>query len=172
MPSTARLGLMVPLLVCAACRAGSPAGATIEFWAMGREGEVVAQLMPGFEHRTPGVRVHVQQIPWSAAHEKLLTAFVGDVMPDVFQVGTTWVPELAALDALAPVDTRLASSRVTAAADYFAGVLDANVIDHVTYGVPWYVDTRVLFYRTDLLARAGVTQPPTSWATWLDAMQR
>jgi multiple sugar transport system substrate-binding protein len=32
--------------------------------------------------------------------------------------------------------------------------------------VPWYVDTRLLFYRTDLLAAAGFTQPPHTWAEW------
>ena len=64
---------------------------------MGREGEVVEQMMPEFERRHPGVHVRVQQIPWSAAHEKLLTAWVGGAMPDVFQAGNTWLPELVAL---------------------------------------------------------------------------
>jgi multiple sugar transport system substrate-binding protein len=164
-----RLGLVVSLLLCAACRAASAAPVVIEFWAMGREGEVVQQLVPGFEQRTPGVRVRVQQIPWSAAHEKLLTAFVGDAMPDVFQAGNTWLPELVALDAVAPLDARVAA---TAASDDFPGIRDTNVIDGATYGVPWYVDTRLLFYRSDLLAQAGVTQPPSSWDTWLDAMAR
>ena len=59
----------------------------------------------------PGGRVRVQQIPWSAAHEKLLTAYVGGAMPDVVQVGNTWIPELVALGALAPLDARLATSR-------------------------------------------------------------
>src|SRR3982751_1297640 len=37
----------------------------IRLWAMGREGEVVAQLIPDFEREHPGVHVRVQQIPWS-----------------------------------------------------------------------------------------------------------
>ena len=36
------------------------------------------ELVPEFERRNPGLRVRVQQIPWSAAHEKLLTAYVGE----------------------------------------------------------------------------------------------
>ncbi len=67
---------------------------------MGREGEVVQKLMPEFERRHPGLRLRVQQIPWSAAHEKLLTAYAGDAMPDIFQLGNTWVPEFVALGAL------------------------------------------------------------------------
>ena len=54
-------------------------------WAFGREGEVVSELLPEFTRRNPGVRVEVPQIPWTAAHEKLLTAYVGDATPDVAQ---------------------------------------------------------------------------------------
>src|ERR1051325_632205 len=89
-----------------ACQRANGGATVVEFWAMGREGEVVQQLAPEFEKRNPGVRVRVQQIPWSAAHEKLLTAYVGDAMPDVVQVGNTWLPELVALGALAPFDDR------------------------------------------------------------------
>jgi multiple sugar transport system substrate-binding protein len=144
----------------------------VRFWAFGREGEVVQQLVPEFERRYPGVRVRVQQIPWSAAHEKLLTAFVGDATPDVALLGNTWVPEFTALGALAPLDARVAGSRDVEQRDYFPGIWDTNVIDGVTYGVPWYVDTRVLFYRTDLLARAGYKEVPATWSEWKDAMER
>ena len=47
----------------------------VRFWAMGYEGEVVAQLLPEFERRNPGIRVELQQLPITAAHEKLLTAY-------------------------------------------------------------------------------------------------
>ena len=64
----------------------------IEFWAMGREGEVVQELLPAFERLHPDIRVRVQQIPWSAAHEKLLTAYAGGAMPDLFQLGKPGFP--------------------------------------------------------------------------------
>ena len=79
---------------------------------MGREGEVVAQLLPEFERTHPGIRVEVQQLPWTAAHEKLLTAFAGDATPDICQLGNTWIPEFAALDALEPLDADVAASPV------------------------------------------------------------
>jgi multiple sugar transport system substrate-binding protein len=153
------------LLSLAGCGEAPGAATVVELWAMGREGEVVEQLMPEFERRHPGVRVRVQQIPWSAAHEKLLTAFVGGAMPDVFQAGSTWIPELVALDALEPLDARLASSSIPAA-DLFAGIRAANEIDGRVWGVPWYVDTRVLFLRTD-----RVPEPPRTWEAWMATMQ-
>jgi len=133
---------------------------------MGREGEVVSQLMPAFEREHPGLKVEVQQIPWSAAHEKLLTAYVGDATPDIAMLGNTWVPEFAAIDALEPLDALAAKSRDAPRSDYFPGIWNTNVVDGATYGIPWYVDTQVIFYRSDLLAAAGYKQMPTTWADW------
>jgi multiple sugar transport system substrate-binding protein len=133
---------------------------------MGREGEVIASLLPQFERAHPEIEVRIQQLPWTAAHQKLLTAFAGDATPDVCQLGNTWIPEFAALKALEPLDAALARSAAVRREDYFAGIWDTNVIGDILYGVPWYVDTRLLFYRRDLLAQAGFTQPPRDWQEW------
>jgi multiple sugar transport system substrate-binding protein len=138
----------------------------VRFWAMGREGEVVTSLIPEFERTHPGVKIQVQDLPWSAAHEKLLTAFAGNSTPDVCQLGNTWVPEFVALHALEPLDAKLGRSPAIERPDYFAGIWDTNVIDGALYGIPWYVDTRLLFYRRDLLAQAGFDAPPRSWSEW------
>lgn len=143
---------------------------TIRFWAMGREAEVVAELLEDFEREHPGIRVDLQQVPWTAAHEKLLTAFAADGLPDVCQLGNTWIAEFAALDTLEPVQARVDASDVIDQADYFPGIWATNVVDGTLVGVPWYVDTRLLFYRKDLLARAGVGALPQTWAEWEQAM--
>ena len=162
-------GILICLaMACMGCRSDKVA-ATVELWAMGTEGEQVQRLVPGFVQRFPGVQVRIQRVPWSAAHEKLLTAYVAGTLPDVIQVGNTWIPELAAIGALEPLDGRLRSPM---AADFFEGILDTNRVDGVTWGVPWYVDTRLLFYRSDLLAAAGYETAPATWATWVDAMER
>lgn len=160
--------LSIAMLVCgmAACTRSGSEEIVLEFWAMGREGEVVAELTRGFEARHPGIRVNVQQLPWQGAHEKLLTAFVGDATPDVAQMGNTWVPEFATLGALAPLAPSAAASAVVEQEDYFPGIWDTNVIDGQLFGIPWYVDTRLLFYRRDLLAQAGFDHPPRSWEEW------
>jgi multiple sugar transport system substrate-binding protein len=164
------LGVALGAPGLAGCR--DPDGPTaLRFWAMGREGEVVAELIADFERDHPEIRVEVQQLPWTSAHEKLLTAFVGDATPDLAQLGNTWLPELATLGALAPLDGEVAASSVVAPADYFAGIWSTNQLDGVLYGVPWYVDTRLVFYRRDRFAAAGFAVPPTSWPAWLAALR-
>ncbi len=142
----------------------------MRFWGLGREGEVVKELVPDFERQNPGIHVVVQQIPWTAAHEKLVTGFVGGSPPDLAQLGNTWIPEFAAIGALEPLEARLAGSRAISPGDYFEGIWKTNLFDGVPYGIPWYVDTRVLFYRSDLLAASGTSPVPRTWSEWRDAM--
>ena len=168
----AQLILALALLTATGCgQGGADERTTIRFWGFGREGEVVRELVPEFERRHPGIKVEVQQIPWTAAHEKLLTAFVGDATPDAAQLGNTWIPEFASLNALARLDDRIAKSPGIAD-DSFPGIWDTNVIDGETWGLPWYVDTRLLFYRTDIVKASGGPWPPKSWAEWRETMER
>jgi multiple sugar transport system substrate-binding protein len=142
----------------------------VRFWAMGYEGEVVAQLLPEFERRNPGIHVELQQQPWTAAHEKLLTAFAGDSLPDVSAIGNTWVAEFATLGSLQPMDARVAAAPELAPADWFPGPWATGVVDGKLYGLPWYTETRAPYVRTDLLAQAGFSAPPRDWAQWRLAM--
>jgi multiple sugar transport system substrate-binding protein len=162
--------LTLPLLLGLVCAAGCGADAShrrvVSVWAMGREAEVLAELLAPFRRAHPDIELRIEALPWSAAHEKLLTAFAGDATPDVCQLGNTWIPELAALGALEPLGGDVAHSASVQPDDYFPGIWDTNVIGGVLYGVPWYVDTRLLFYRRDVLAEAGFATPPSTWDEW------
>jgi multiple sugar transport system substrate-binding protein len=168
--ASATLAALALLATVWACRPPGAKTEAIRFWALGREGEVVRELIPEFERRYPGLRVEVQQIPFTAAHEKLLTAVIGRNTPDLAQVGNTWVPEFVALSALEPLDEEIAASKAVRPAAFFPGIWETNEVDGRIWGVPWYVDTRVLFYRPDLLRAAGLPGPPKTWAEWRAAL--
>ena len=55
------------LLLAACNRAPADSREVVRFWAMGYEGEVVARMLPEFERRNPGIKVDLQQLPWTAA---------------------------------------------------------------------------------------------------------
>jgi multiple sugar transport system substrate-binding protein len=166
-----RSAFLFLLFLVLSCTSRNDDITTIRFWGLGREGEVVEQLLPQFHRENPDIRVRVQQIPWTAAHEKLLTAYVGESTPDVSQMGNTWVPEFHAINALENLEPWIARSSIINERDQFPGIWQTNVLDGAAYGIPWYVDTRVLFYRTDILARAGFKEPPKTWSEWLRAME-
>lgn len=140
----------------------------LTFWAMGAEGEYIQQLIPQFKAENPEINIKIQAIPWTAAHEKLLTAYAGQSTPDVCQLGNTWIPEFQAIDALLPLDSLINQSAIVHNTAYFDGIWQTNVIDRTVYGIPWYVDTRLLFYRTDILKQVGYFKPPSTWDEWRD----
>ena len=59
---------LLAVLALAGCAREADEREVVRFWAMGFEGEIVAQLIPEFERRHPGIRVDLQQLPWTAAH--------------------------------------------------------------------------------------------------------
>ena len=138
----------------------------LSFWAMGNEATNVPQILPAFEAAHPDIKVVVQPLPWTAAHQKLLTAYAGASLPDVSQIGNTWVAELAAIGALSATPA-FADDLLQ---DQFPAVLETNRIGGRAMATPWYVDTRLIYLRTDLLARAGFDAMPVTWAEWKRAM--
>jgi multiple sugar transport system substrate-binding protein len=160
------LGLAALAAAPLACTRRSHSANVVRFWAVGREGEYAVDLLQDFLRERPDIQVDVQKLPWTAAHEKLLTAYAGETLPDLCSLGNTWIPEFTALNALTPLDRLASASRDIALDDYFPGILDSNRVEGPLFGIPWYVDTNVLYYRRDLLQRAGFAAPPTTWDEW------
>jgi multiple sugar transport system substrate-binding protein len=135
--------------------ASGPATGTVTVWAQGAEGEALPALAKEFEAANPGVTVKVTAIPWDAAHTKYQTAIASGSTPDIAQMGTTWMSDFS--DAFDPMPSGIDAS------GFFPGSVKATKVNGATYGVPWYVDTNVLFYRNDLAAKAGFTAAPKTW---------
>jgi multiple sugar transport system substrate-binding protein len=130
---------------------------SVTVWAMGAEGEKLSVLADDFMAENPGTTVNVTPIAWDVAHDKLLTSVAGNTTPDISQMGTTWMGEFASTGALAEVPDDIDLDTT------YEGARNTAIVDGTAYGVPWYVETRVLYYRTDIAEKAGITEPPTTW---------
>lgn len=130
----------------------------IEVWAMGTEGDALGDFSAAFEQANPDADVTVTAVPWEAAHDKIANAIASGETPDVTLVGTTWMGEFAESGGIDPIPEGLVEEQ-----DFFPGAWASTEVGGTSYGVPWYVETRVLYYRTDLAQQAGWDQAPTSW---------
>lgn len=149
------LGAGLALGGCGASVAG------LRWWAIGALGENAPELLPAFR-KASGVTVEVQALPWTGAHEKLLTGFAGDSLPDVMMLNSAWLPELSLIGAVAPPPAH--SPLLT---DQVAGAVASVEVAGRAMAVPWTADSWVQFYRRDLLAAAGYAAPPLAWAEWM-----
>jgi multiple sugar transport system substrate-binding protein len=130
---------------------------TISVWAMGTEGEKLSTLAADFMKENPEAKVTVTAVPWDAAHQKISGAIAGKQTPDVSMIGTTWMGEFAKTGALDPTASLIDKSA------FFKGAWDTTMVDGTSFAVPWYVETRCLFYRKDLAATAGFPDGPKTW---------
>ncbi|MFC5803995.1 sugar ABC transporter substrate-binding protein [Streptomyces formicae] len=159
---------VVPALALTACgsgdggQVGADTKQTLTVWAMGEEGARIEGVAKKFNEKYPHITVKVTPIGWDVAHQKLVSAAAAGTLPDMAQLGSTWMGEFIDLGVLEPVDTKTFK-----ADDFFPAAWKGNEKDGEVYGVPWYVDTRVLYYRTDLAEEAGVTKAPATWADQL-----
>ena len=133
------------------------ASGEIDVWAMGTEGEELGVLADAFMEENPDITVNVTPVPWDAAHDRIVNAIAGQEVPDVTMVGTTWMGEFAALGGLDPTPSNIDPGQ------FFEGAWNTTVVDGTSYAVPWYVETRLLYYRTDLAEEGGVTEAPATW---------
>jgi multiple sugar transport system substrate-binding protein len=130
---------------------------TLTVWAMGNEGVKLKDLAATFMTANPGVTVNVTPVDWGQAVAKLQTAIAGKQTPDVSQMGTDMMGQFAATGALEPVPANFQPST------FFESAWNTNIVKGIVYGVPWYVETRLLYYRTDIATTAGITAPPATW---------
>ena len=136
----------------------SPATGTIDVWAMGTEGDMLQDFVADFTKDNPDADVKVTPVPWEAAHDKLANSIASGEGPDVSLIGTTWMGEFAEAGGLDPTPEGLVNED-----DFFPGAWGSTVVGDTSYGVPWYVETRVLYYRSDLAEKAGWSQAPQTW---------
>lgn len=139
---------------------------TLTVWAMGTEGEKLGDVAKEYEKTHSNITVKVTPIGWDVAHQKLVAAAAAGKLPDVVQMGGTYLGEFADTGVLEPVDTKTFKE-----GDFFPAAWQQGSYDGETYGVPWYVDTRVLFYRTDLADKAGIKKAPATMAELRSAAQ-
>ena len=138
----------------------SPAGpieGTLTVWAMGNEGVKLSVMADAFMAENPGATVNVTPVDWGQAVAKLQTAIAGGQTPDVSQMGTDMMGQFAATGALEPVPANFDPSASIESA------WNTNIVDGTVYGVPWYVETRVLYYRTDIAEAAGIAEAPATF---------
>ena len=146
--------LLAALLACAP----APKARTIVFWQFW-PADVVAPLLAQYEREHPGWKVQMEQLTWQSGLEKITAAVASGNVPDLCEMGSTWMPRM------------LASGQL---ADWSGGVGDlkpnlrgwemCSKGDSV-FGIPWVMGTRALFYNRTLFARAGLdsTRAPETW---------
>lgn len=112
----------------------------------------------GFRKKYPDVKVNVDYTTYAQLNEKITTGLAGGLLPDVLMMGVGWIPPFAAKGAIAELPEKLAEAH-----DYEKRVLEPSRHDGKLYALPVVLDTRIVVYRKDHFAEAGIRKTPANW---------
>jgi multiple sugar transport system substrate-binding protein len=154
-----RLPILVAAMALALACAPGAAKQEVVFWQFW-PADLVQPLLDRFEKEYPGIHVQMEQLTWQDGLEKITAAVAAGDVPDLCEMGSTWMPRMLASSQLADWSAGVADLKPTLRGWELCSVGDA------VYGVPWVLGTRALFYNKSLFARAGLdsTRPPQTWS--------
>jgi putative chitobiose transport system substrate-binding protein len=135
----------------------------IEFWTMQLQPKFTDyfnQLITRFEAENPGVKVRWVDIPWAAMENKILTAVSAKTAPDVVNLNPGFASQLASRNAWLELDNRVPES---VRQQYLPNIWKDSTLNGKSFGIPWYLTSRVTIYNKELLQKAGISQPPATY---------
>lgn len=169
------LTLLMIALSVAGCGGGkkeAPGVVTVEMWIMPNSLEPVGDMekvLAKFEEANPNIKVKVTSLDWGAAWTKITTAATSRDVPDIVQLGSTWVGSISSFGALLDLKDRIAeiggADAFVPAAWASSGIAGSGQVT----AIPWIVDARALYYRVDVFKKLGLTAADLS--TW-DSFER
>ncbi len=157
--------------------AGAPGGKiVVQMWVMPNSLEPVADienLLKDFEKENPGIKVKITSVDWGAAWTKITTAATSGDVPDLVQIGSTWVGSISGMGSLMDLKSRVAElggkSVFIPAAWRSSGIENSGQVT----AIPWFMDARAMYYRTDVLREAGVKPKELDdWASFEKALKK
>ena len=144
---------------------------TIEWWQFWTDPSIkptMSAMVEEFERQNPGIQVNVTDLTWANGHEKIVLAFASGSAPDVVELGSDWIAQLADAGKLYDLTPHADSLRLK-----YQGWSMATYQDKV-WAQPWILGTRVLYFNRDLIRRAGLDSDfiPLSWNELREAAEK
>lgn len=128
-------------------------------------------VIPLFEEEYPNVKVEAIAVPYDQFYQKIIVSIAGGMAPDLIRADLAWVPQLANLGVLVPLDEYMDDFE-----EYkekvFVGTLEPNYWQGNYYGLPLDTNTRVLFWNAELFAEANLPGPPETLEEFFEYAER
>jgi multiple sugar transport system substrate-binding protein len=107
------------------------------------------------------IAVNYTNSPFAQYRETMIIEFTGGAPVDMLWVSDAWLPEFAEAGWLTPIDR---FKQLTAYNEYTSDFCNASMMyKGKQYGLTYYTDYLGFLYNADILQKAGLSTPPTTW---------
>ncbi|MCC6728589.1 MAG: extracellular solute-binding protein [Chthonomonadales bacterium] len=171
------IACLAALAAFGCARPREPARVRLVVWGLqyGEESEGLRARVSEFERRHPGIEVSILSMGAGQMNpQKLMTAIVGNVPPDVIHQDRFTIGDWASRDAFRPLDDLIrddvGAPDAIRRTDFYPACWAEAVYEGKVYAVPSGTDDRALYYNRAAFREVGLDpdRPPRSWADLKD----
>lgn len=146
---------------------------TISRWA-GPHADAQVELIKEFEKKT-GITVKMDALDYGQLYQKqVLNMSSKTGQYDLVWAQEIWLPKYVKSGYLKPLDSYFNDKSLTDSSfnvkNYTESIIKINTFDGKLYGLPTYIQTPILVYNKEMLAKEGLN-PPSTWAEVLKIAQ-
>src|SRR5262245_25960820 len=120
----------------------------------------VRDMTADFMKANPDIKVNLEFVPYEGLRDKTLLSQGAGGGYDVVLFDVIWPAEYATNKVLIDVSDRITPDMQKA---IMPGAWTTVDYKGKAYGMPWILDTKYLFYNTEMLKKAGISAPPKTW---------
>jgi multiple sugar transport system substrate-binding protein len=125
----------------------------------------VRDMTADFMAANPDIKVNLEFVPYEGLRDKTLLSQGAGGGYDVVLFDVIWPAEYAENKVLVDVTDRITPEMKS---DIMPGAWTTVEYKGGAYGLPWILDTKYLFYNTEMLEKAGIKTPPKTWDELLE----
>jgi len=128
------------------------------------------EVIPAFEAAYPDIKIEsIRQNHNQEYHTALIARATAGKSPDIIRMDYTWIPLFVERNLLQPLNNFSDFNNVTNSLQRH--MVEMNTYDGETFGLPLNISTKAAIYNTTLLKKAGVSQPPETFAELIELAQ-
>jgi ABC-type glycerol-3-phosphate transport system substrate-binding protein len=170
-----------------------PKNITLTMWGVYDESTDVADMIASYHKAHPYITINYLKKRPEEFEDALIKGWATDTGPDIYALSNTWVNQYRT-DFISPMPatTRIAfyatqkvlfttETKITYAVkpslttadikrNFIDTIYDDIVFDGKVYGLPFGINTLVMYYNKDLLNKAHMAEPPSTWNEFISAV--
>ncbi len=166
---------------------------TLNYWTVYNDTAQLRAFADAYTKIRPYVTINIRQVRSDTFDTLFVTALADNVAPDItsmhirdlnkhegrlspmpssVQVATMYEKGKYRKELVVEQVTQNMPSKTEMTKNYIGTVVPDVTVGGNVYGLPLAVDTLAVYYNRGLLDKAGIPQPPTTWAEFLEAVTK
>jgi multiple sugar transport system substrate-binding protein len=126
----------------------------------------IDEVARAFEAQNPDIKVSMEYVGYDNLHDKIVTGMAAKPPAyDAVMVDVIWPDEFIKAGYVLDVTDRVTPQMKS---DMFPAAWNGVTRNGKVYGMPWLMDVKYFMYNKDMLQKAGITAPPTTWEEMAD----